>query len=130
MKGMLLDKGYKVARVEQTETPDMMAERCSNKKTKTTKFDKVVKREICQISSKGTLLHTAQMPESGNVFSCYLYALTEKVIVYSMKNYVYKIMNDFSNYQIIKSDSVCVLLKQLSVQYFSRNSTTINTAPN
>lgn len=81
MKGILIDKGYKVARVEQTETPDMMAERCSNKQTKTTKFDKVVRREICQISCKGALLHTAQMPESGNVFSCFLYALSEKVLI-------------------------------------------------
>jgi hypothetical protein len=28
----LVEKGYKVARVEQTETPDMMTERCKNSK--------------------------------------------------------------------------------------------------
>ncbi|OTF82360.1 DNA mismatch repair protein Msh6-like protein [Euroglyphus maynei] len=49
----LVQKGYKVARVEQTETPEMMAERCKEMK-RTTKFDKVVKREICRISSIGT----------------------------------------------------------------------------
>lgn len=27
---ILVEKGYKVARVEQTETPDMMAERCKS----------------------------------------------------------------------------------------------------
>ena len=32
----LVDKGYKVARVEQTETPDMVTERC--KKSKNLQF--------------------------------------------------------------------------------------------
>lgn len=50
---VLIQKGYKVARVEQTETPDMMAERVK-KMHKTTRFDKVVAREICRISSAGT----------------------------------------------------------------------------
>lgn len=49
----LIEKGYKVARVEQTETPDMMAERVK-KMSRPTKFDKVVERELCQITSKGT----------------------------------------------------------------------------
>ncbi|KPM06281.1 DNA mismatch repair protein Msh6-like protein [Sarcoptes scabiei] len=49
----LIQKGYKVARVEQTETPEMMAERCKTIK-KASKFDKVVKREICRISTIGT----------------------------------------------------------------------------
>jgi len=29
----LIEKGYKVARVEQTETPDMMGERCKGSKS-------------------------------------------------------------------------------------------------
>lgn len=29
---MLIQKGYKVARIEQTETPDMMTERVKNSK--------------------------------------------------------------------------------------------------
>ena len=37
----LIEKGYKVARVEQTETPDMMAERLK-RMNRTTKFDKVI----------------------------------------------------------------------------------------
>ncbi|XP_055855640.1 probable DNA mismatch repair protein Msh6 [Episyrphus balteatus] len=53
MAQTLIERGYKVARVEQTETPDMMTERCK-KQGKTTKYDKVVKREICQISNRGT----------------------------------------------------------------------------
>lgn len=33
---ILVEKGYKVARIEQTETPDMMTERC---KTRMLKFE-------------------------------------------------------------------------------------------
>ena len=49
----LVKAGYKVARVEQTETPDMLKER---KKTmrKGTKMPKVVNREVCSIVSAGT----------------------------------------------------------------------------
>lgn len=43
-----------------------------------TKFDKVVKREICQISSKGTRVYTAQDGEISAPSSKYLLALTEK----------------------------------------------------
>ena len=49
----LIQKGYKVARIEQTETPAMMEKRVKAT-SKSTKFDKVVKREICRISSLGT----------------------------------------------------------------------------
>lgn len=46
----LMNHGYKVARVEQTETPQMLEER--NQKTKTK--DKVVRREVCRVTSNGT----------------------------------------------------------------------------
>ena len=49
--GALVAKGYRVARVEQTETPEMLKER--NDSTKGKK-DKVVAREMCSIMSKGT----------------------------------------------------------------------------
>jgi hypothetical protein len=55
MASILVDKGYKVARVEQTETPDMMQERCKRENT-FSKFDKVMKREICQITNRGKTL--------------------------------------------------------------------------
>lgn len=55
----LVERGYKVARVEQTETPDMMNERC-RQMHKTTKFDKVVRREICHIITKGTQVFAGQ----------------------------------------------------------------------
>ena len=54
----LIEKGYKVARIEQTETPDMMAERIK-RMSRTTKFDKVVEREMCQITSRGTRTYSA-----------------------------------------------------------------------
>ncbi|XP_003699487.2 DNA mismatch repair protein Msh6 [Megachile rotundata] len=73
----LIEKGYKVARVEQTENPEMMAQRCS-KMHRPTKFDKVVKREICQISTRGTRAYTALDVEASTPNSNYLLSLIEK----------------------------------------------------
>jgi len=47
----LVTKGYRVARVEQTETPEMLSDRNMKKGGKK---DKVVAREMCSIMSKGT----------------------------------------------------------------------------
>ncbi|XP_035217076.1 DNA mismatch repair protein Msh6-like isoform X2 [Stegodyphus dumicola] len=72
----LIEKGYKVARVEQTETPQMMEERCKSLH-RPTKFDKVVAREICQITTKGTRTLTYQSePMAAN--NNYLLAICEK----------------------------------------------------
>ncbi|KAK9877845.1 hypothetical protein WA026_020077 [Henosepilachna vigintioctopunctata] len=79
MASILIEKGFKVARVEQTETPEMMAERCKLQ-NKTTKFDKVVKREICQISTKATMVYGAQMPDACQAMSCHLYAIIQKKV--------------------------------------------------
>lgn len=46
--------------------------------TRPTKFDKVVKREICQISSKGTRVYTPQDVEASTANSNYLLSLVEK----------------------------------------------------
>uniref|UniRef100_T1IQG1 DNA mismatch repair protein n=1 Tax=Strigamia maritima TaxID=126957 RepID=T1IQG1_STRMM len=83
----LVQKGYKVARIEQTETPLMMEERC--KKThRTTKFDKVVSREICRITTIGTRTCSFIERESLDVHSCYLLAVTEKKSISgTMTNY-------------------------------------------
>ena len=43
-----------MARVEQTETPEQMEQRCRSSKSKVTKFDKVVRRELCQVTTRGT----------------------------------------------------------------------------
>jgi len=50
----LVERGYKVARIEQTETPADMENRIRNMTGKATKFDKVVAREICQLTTRGT----------------------------------------------------------------------------
>lgn len=78
MAASLIEQGFKVARVEQTETPEMMNERVKTT-GKSTKFDKVVAREICQISMKGTCLYGAQMQEAKQAEPCYMLALAEKV---------------------------------------------------
>nr|CCA22891.1 PREDICTED: similar to G/T mismatch binding protein p [Albugo laibachii Nc14] len=49
MASQLVQKGYRVARVEQTETPEMMKIRNANSKQKS----KVVRREICSMVSPG-----------------------------------------------------------------------------
>ncbi|XP_067118843.1 DNA mismatch repair protein Msh6 [Centruroides vittatus] len=74
---MLIRKGYKVARVEQTETPQMMEERCKIL-SKPSKFDRVVTREICRITTKGTRTFGFQESDPGNICNAYLLALTEK----------------------------------------------------
>ncbi|KAF5279807.1 hypothetical protein FQA39_LY18229 [Lamprigera yunnana] len=76
MASSLIEQGFKVARVEQTETPEMMNERCQVKKG--TKFDKVVRREICQISTQATCIYNAQMPEAKHHSSNHMLAIAEK----------------------------------------------------
>ncbi|XP_036325707.1 probable DNA mismatch repair protein Msh6 [Rhagoletis pomonella] len=76
MSSVLVDRGYKVARVEQTETTEMMSERC--KKIKPTKFDKVVRREICQISNRGTQVFGTQCQITPHYQPNYMLAVVEK----------------------------------------------------
>lgn len=78
MSSSLLEQGFKLVRVEQTETPEMMAERCKATK-KCTKFDKVVNREACQVTTSATIIHTAQLPEATREDPCYMLAISERV---------------------------------------------------
>ena len=73
----LVEKGYKVARIEQTETPAMMEERVK-KTAKTTKFDKVVAREVCQVMTKGTRVNTFLDGHNYEGEPSYLLAVIEK----------------------------------------------------
>ncbi|CAB0010867.1 unnamed protein product [Nesidiocoris tenuis] len=82
----LVDKGYKVVRVEQTETPDMMDKRVK-KLLKPTKFDRVVKREICQLTTKGTRVYTVADGEAREAQSAYLLAIMEKEIDRTKSSY-------------------------------------------
>ncbi|XP_072293048.1 DNA mismatch repair protein Msh6 [Eucyclogobius newberryi] len=74
---VLVQKGYKVARVEQTETPDMMEARCKSM-LKPTKFDKVVKREVCRIITKGTQTYSILDGAPAESQSKFLLSLKEK----------------------------------------------------
>ncbi|XP_043647022.1 probable DNA mismatch repair protein Msh6 [Drosophila teissieri] len=76
MSTILIDRGFKVARVEQTETPDMMTERC--KRIRATKFDKVVAREICQITNRGTQVFGSQCKIGPNHQPNYMLAIVEQ----------------------------------------------------
>ncbi|XP_037881216.1 probable DNA mismatch repair protein Msh6 [Glossina fuscipes] len=75
MSSILVEKGFKVARVEQTETPEMMIERC--KRIKPTKFDKVVRREICQILNLGTQVFGNQCQVTAHYQPNYMLAIVE-----------------------------------------------------
>ncbi|KAM4693852.1 DNA mismatch repair protein Msh6 [Discoglossus pictus] len=75
---VLVQKGYKVARVEQTETPEMMEARCKSM-SHATKFDKVVRREICRIITKGTQTYSVLDGNPSESHSKYLLCFKEKV---------------------------------------------------
>ncbi|KAE8660577.1 DNA mismatch repair protein MSH6 [Hibiscus syriacus] len=67
----LARKGYRVLVVEQTETPEQLELRRKEKGAK----DKVVKREICAVVTKGTLTEGEML--SANPDPSYLLAVTE-----------------------------------------------------
>ncbi|XP_058826116.1 probable DNA mismatch repair protein Msh6 [Topomyia yanbarensis] len=77
MATSLIEKGYMVARVEQTETPEMMQERCKRTKSNS-KYDKVVKREICQVTLKGTEVFGQQVQMTVHHQPKYMLAITER----------------------------------------------------
>ncbi|KAG8000032.1 DNA mismatch repair protein Msh6 [Nibea albiflora] len=62
---VLVQKGYKVGRVEQTETPEMMETRCKAM-AKPTKFDRVVKREVQRMVLDGVTLANLEIFQSGS----------------------------------------------------------------
>ncbi len=74
---VLVQKGYKVARVEQTETPDMMETRCKAM-AKPTKFDRVVRREVCRIITRGTQTYSVLDGAPSESQSKFLLSLKEK----------------------------------------------------
>lgn len=73
----LVQKGYKVARVEQTETPEMMEARCKAM-LKPTKFDRVVRREVCRIITRGTQTYSVLDGAPSESQSKFLLSLKEK----------------------------------------------------
>uniref|UniRef100_A0A1I7WVP2 MutS_I domain-containing protein n=1 Tax=Heterorhabditis bacteriophora TaxID=37862 RepID=A0A1I7WVP2_HETBA len=85
----LVSRGFKVARVEQTETPQQLEER--NSHTKGTK-DKVVRRELCRITTCGTRTYgvldgsDGGMVESSEGGAKFLLALKEEIEVVKGKS--------------------------------------------
>lgn len=74
---VLVQKGYKVARVEQTETPEMMETRCKTM-AKPTKFDRVVRREVCRIITRGTQTYSVLEGAPSESQSKFLLSVKEK----------------------------------------------------
>ncbi|NXO35111.1 MSH6 protein, partial [Locustella ochotensis] len=74
---VLVQKGYKVARVEQTETPEMMEARCKSA-GHTARFDKVMRREICRIITKGTQTYSVMDCDPSENHSKFLLCVKEK----------------------------------------------------
>ncbi|PIO63050.1 MutS domain I protein, partial [Teladorsagia circumcincta] len=78
----LVSRGYKVARVEQTETPQQLEER--NQKARGTK-EKVVRREICRVTTSGTRTYAVidgcnlfgGETDNGETQSKYLFSIKE-----------------------------------------------------
>ncbi|KAM4043087.1 DNA mismatch repair protein Msh6 isoform 2-T2 [Anomaloglossus baeobatrachus] len=85
---VLVQKGYKAARVEQTETPDMMEVRCKSM-SHPTKFDKVVRREMCRIITKGTQTYSVLDGSPSESHSKYLLCLKEKLNDSSAQQRIY-----------------------------------------
>ena len=78
---VLIQKNYKVARIEQTETPQMMEERVKKIK-KPTKFHRVVNREMCRVSTIGTRMMSVIDPDSLTDRTSHLLAITENVNIF------------------------------------------------
>ncbi|KAJ8412634.1 hypothetical protein AAFF_G00115850 [Aldrovandia affinis] len=74
----LVQKGYKVARVEQTETPDMMEARC-RAMARPTKFDRVVRREVCRVITRGTQTYSVLDGAPSETQSRYLFSVRERM---------------------------------------------------
>lgn len=75
MLSSLVEHDYRVARIEQTENPEMMAERMKN--IPAGKRDKVVRREICQITNRATRIQGLQDTDLKQPMSVHLLAVLE-----------------------------------------------------
>lgn len=69
-----IEKGYKVARVEQTESAEARDSRLKGTKGS----DKVVRRELCRVTSKGTKTMFELASCADEAHSTYILAITEK----------------------------------------------------
>jgi DNA mismatch repair protein MSH6 len=96
---ILVDRGYRVARVEQTETPDINKARVADEKKRGVqkseiekKKDKCVRREMCNMMSKGTRTYDHIYREYDVNMSSYdseesvLLAIKERVLTQSAEH--------------------------------------------
>ena len=83
---ILINKGYRVLRIEQTETPAMMEERIQRTGQKG-KFDRVVQREICQATTKGTQMMSVSDSVFHSAQNQYLLAVCESTGDRKLKTY-------------------------------------------
>jgi DNA mismatch repair protein MSH6 len=74
----LIERGFKVIRIEQTETPAMLEERAQTTGLKSS--ERVVRREICQVTSKGTRLFGISESVFHSAHNQYLLALCETTV--------------------------------------------------
>ncbi|XP_063157819.1 DNA mismatch repair protein Msh6 isoform X1 [Candoia aspera] len=75
---ILVQKGHKVVRVEQMETPEMMEARCKSL-AHPTRFDRVVRREVCRIISRGTQTYSILDGDYSETHNKYLLCIKEKI---------------------------------------------------
>ncbi|KAL0818931.1 hypothetical protein ABMA28_008234 [Loxostege sticticalis] len=78
MAAALVYKGYKVARIEQTETPEIVLERCKKMGSSCTKWDKIIIREICQVEVKGALVSNLISGDPTEPDASYMMAIVEE----------------------------------------------------
>nr|XP_002126574.3 DNA mismatch repair protein Msh6 [Ciona intestinalis]XP_018666811.1 DNA mismatch repair protein Msh6 [Ciona intestinalis] len=74
----LVQKGYTVARVEQTETPEQNQQRIRGKSLP--KHEKTLRREICRVTTKGTQVHNMWQGGSKHHESDFLLSISERVV--------------------------------------------------
>jgi hypothetical protein len=99
---------------------------------KVTKFDKVVKREICQITTKGTRVFSVIDGDASTAENSYLFALTEKVCLFlfeHLEEVVNRVLQKcavrfegyFFWYDILKKLFTVEYNVFFVLEYFSRN---------
>jgi hypothetical protein len=87
---------------------------------KVTKFDKVVKREVCQITTKGTRVFSVIDGDASTAENNYLFALTEKVCLFVLEH-LEKVVNLGAQNRAVRIESYFfwynILSKLFTVEY-------------
>lgn len=70
-----------MARIEQTETPEQNTQRVRGMNS-ASKFEKGLRREICQVMDRGTQVFSQQVGVTSNYEPNYMLAVCEKVRIF------------------------------------------------